>query len=166
MTAFSEVQLPLSSVLGSSPVGVFCSFVPNPLRRASSEYVPPRFQDPWRSPQLEYIDDVGRVYGDVRGNGMVGPQVYPRVTRPYGQDRLDHARAEVLEHQEDHREHPVGNRIVSRPGLEEVYGGVGDTPQDDRRRDGAGELEEAGQEDGVDEDHDRKPCAKEVQEKG
>src|SRR5215203_2569716 len=106
-TEFSEVQLPLSSVLVRSPVGVFCSFVPNPLHLASSEYVPPRFQDPWRSPQLEDIDDVGRVYGDVRGNGMVGPQVYPGVTRPQGQDRLDHAGAEVLEHQEDHRERPV-----------------------------------------------------------
>src|SRR5215211_2642632 len=84
---FSEVRL-----------CAFCSFVRNPSRTSSSESEPPRFQDPWRSPELEDIDDVGRVHGDVRGNGMVGPQVHPGVTRPQGQDRLDHARAEVLEH--------------------------------------------------------------------
>src|SRR5215216_5923967 len=87
------------SFLRSSPVRVLqLRFVTNPSRTSSSESEPPRFQDPWRSPELEDIDDVGRVHGDVRVNDMVGPQVHPGVTRSQGQDRLDHAWAEVLEH--------------------------------------------------------------------
>ena len=38
----------------------------------------------WPLMNTKDIDDVGRVYGDVRVNGMVGPQVHPGVTRPQG----------------------------------------------------------------------------------
>src|SRR5829696_8628575 len=92
-------ELRFNGVLRSSPVRVLqLRFVTNQSRTSSSESEPPRFQDPWRSPELEDIDDVGCVHGDVRVNRMVGPQVHPGVTRPQGQDRLDHAWAEVLEH--------------------------------------------------------------------
>jgi hypothetical protein len=83
--------------LGSSSVGVL-QLRPEPLTHVLHRIRITRFQDPWRSPELEDIDDVGRIYGDVRGNGMVGPQVHPGVTCPQGQHRLDHAGAEVLEH--------------------------------------------------------------------
>ena len=72
------------------------------------------------STKPEDVDSVGRVHGNMWGYGVVGPHVHPGVARPQGQERFDHPRAEVLEHQKDHRERTVGQRVVGRPGLEEV----------------------------------------------
>jgi hypothetical protein len=60
-----------------------------------------RFQprtESWRgtacgcSTQAKHLDHERRVHGDMRGNGMVGPQMHPRIAGPEGEKCLDQPR--------------------------------------------------------------------------
>jgi Kef-type K+ transport system membrane component KefB len=113
-----------------------------------------RHPEPGRS-ELEDPHDQRGIGDGVRSDGMVGPDVYPGVAGAQRQHRLDHAGPEVLQEQEDDRQHDRARRGEGEPPVEAVQQRVGDAAEDDGRGHRPGEPPVPGHEDALDEDHRR-----------
>jgi hypothetical protein len=59
-------------------------------------------------PNPKHPDDVRRIDRNVWGDGMIGPQVHPRVPGPPSQVRLDQSWRCKLQKYERDRQHPIG----------------------------------------------------------
>ena len=115
---------------------------------------------------VQCVDDHRRIEPDVRREGVVRPDVYPRVARPNGERGFDHPGAEVLEADEDEGQHPVRRRVECAPGVENVKGGIGYATENDGRDDRSGQSQVARQQDRVDEHHHGEAGADEVDDEG
>ena len=71
-----------------------------------------------------------------------------------------------LEEDKDDREQDIGSTGISRPGIKEMKGRIGEATQQDGRHRGAGQAHIAGQENAVDKDHNRQGGAKHLERKG
>src|SRR6266849_7684695 len=115
---------------------------------------------------VEDVDDHWRVGGDVGGDGVVAPEVDPGVGGAQGEIGFHQTGREEGEPNEDDGEQGVGEGIVEGPIFEDVKGGVAESAEDYGRGRGRGQLQIAGKENGVDENHDRETGTEKVGDEG
>jgi hypothetical protein len=93
------------------------------------------------------------------------PKVHPGVACAQGEEGLHDAWREEEEEDDEDGEGAVGRGVVEGPGLEEMHGGIAGGAEQEGG-DGGAETVVAGDEDGVDEDHDGQVGAAQVEHEG